>query len=106
MVRTYPHSEELCELRTLSKAMWGKRGGKLLFVMCEHCANELFVAVYPQFDRINWLLQQDVDRGGEDMMCMWGELVLEFVEMYGLISDLHLSLGSFVVGVVMCSIAP
>ena len=56
MVRTYPHSEELCELRTLSKAMCVKRGGKLLLVMCEHCADELFVAVYPQFDRIDWLL--------------------------------------------------
>ena len=69
----------------------------MLFVMCEHCVNEVFVAVYPQFDGIDWLLQENVDRSREDVMCMWWKLVLEFIEVDGLISDLHLSLGGFVV---------
>ena len=69
----------------------------MVFVVCKHCTNELFIAVYPQFDGIDWLLQENVDRSREDVMCMWRELVLEFIEVDGLISDLHLMLGSFVV---------
>ena len=69
----------------------------MLFVVCKHCTNELFIAVYPQFDGIDWLLQENVDRSREDVMCMWWKLVLEFIEVDGLISDLHVSLGSFVV---------
>ena len=48
--------------------------------MCEDVADEFLIAINPQFDGIDWFLEEGLEGGGEYVVSGWGHIRLAFVE--------------------------
>ena len=66
--------------------------------MCEDVADEFLVAINPQFDGIDWFLEEGLEGCGEYVVSGWGHIRLAFVEGGSFITKLSVPLGRGISG--------
>ena len=66
--------------------------------MCEDVADEFLIAINPQFDGIDWFLEEGLEGCGEYVVSGWGHVRLAFVEGGSFITELSFALGGRVSG--------
>ena len=55
--------------------------------------DEFLIAINPQFDGIDWFLEEGLEGGGEYVVSGWWHMRLAFVEGGSFITELSVSLG-------------
>ena len=66
--------------------------------MCEDVADEFLVAINPQFDGIDWFLEEGLEGCGEYVVSGWGHVRLVLVEGGSFITELSFPWGRGVSG--------
>ena len=66
--------------------------------MCEDVADEFLVAINPQFDGIDWFLEEGLEGSGEYVGSGWGHVRLAFVEGCSFVTELGFARGRGVSG--------